>query len=513
MQETRLALATLMDQHQHGFSCLDAVRGQDGQVHDFRWVYVNPAASRLLGLASDPPDHQELRKQVGWGDEHHQRCTAVLLTGQPWVLESIQLNERWVQTTVTRIGEQLGVWFNDVTATQELKTRVTALAQRVDQLRAEGRELKALFQTVFEASPVGIAVQDRSFRYVSVNNALLDIVGQLPDQVIGQTPADLWPSFGVMLQTVLQEVLETGEPRLGNELQVLTPHGQKHLLFGCYPVHGAEGVMGIGSFVMDITGRKEAEEFQQQLIGVVSHDLRSPLQAILIGAQALERSERLDPQQQSSMKRIVRCARRMRRMIEDLSDFTRVRVGQPLAVTRHPTNIDEVCHQVRVETEASFPNRSLTYRGAGSPRGHWDGGRLVQVLTNLVTNAFKYSPPTVPVELCWWRESSATSDAADDLVVEVRNGGPPIPAEDLPRLFEPFKRGVKHDLLARTSLGLGLYIVKHLVEAHEGTVTARSTVEDGTTFAIRLPSTRAANEPLALWRGPTDAAAEQQGPV
>ena len=106
--------------------------------------------------------------------------------------------------------------------------------------------------------------------------------------------------------------------------------------------------------------------------------------------------------------------------------------------------------------------------------------RLAQVVQNLVGNALQHTTEEVLV-------SVSTRGEGDHVVLEVHNGGPPIPAEDLPRLFEPFKRGATARTGRGRSLGLGLYITSLIVEAHQGRIDVRSTEAEGTTFVVRLP--------------------------
>jgi signal transduction histidine kinase len=116
----------------------------------------------------------------------------------------------------------------------------------------------------------------------------------------------------------------------------------------------------------------------------------------------------------------------------------------------------------------------------GDGRGEWDADRLVQALGNLVTNAVKYSAEGTPVNVL-------TRGEEDRVVLEVHNTGTPIPADRLPHLFQPMQRAVARSDPGSRSVGLGLYIVRHIVSAHEGTIQVRSTEGEGTTFTLALP--------------------------
>jgi signal transduction histidine kinase len=112
--------------------------------------------------------------------------------------------------------------------------------------------------------------------------------------------------------------------------------------------------------------------------------------------------------------------------------------------------------------------------------GRWDPNRLLQLLTNIIGNAFQHSPPDGSV-------SVLTEGSDDKVVIEVRNDGDPIPPEHLPRLFEPFERGEGARSSSERSIGLGLFISKQIVLAHSGRIDVRSTAGEGTTFTVTLP--------------------------
>jgi signal transduction histidine kinase len=236
-----------------------------------------------------------------------------------------------------------------------------------------------------------------------------------------------------------------------------------------------------------VTRQKEQEaelhrrvEFEQQLIGIVSHDLRNPIHAITLAAHALLRQEELDTRSTRAASRILSSAERAARMIRDLLDFTQARLGGGISLERRPTDLRQLVQQVLDEVEVTCPDRHIEVRQEGDAWGEWDSDRMAQVVTNLVSNALKYSPGETPVRVEVRGEDEA-------VVLSVHNQGDPIPANLLPRLFEPLRRGTLQMDRTTRSIGLGLYIVKHLVEAHGGTVSARSTEGRGTTFTVRLP--------------------------
>lgn len=172
-------------------------------------------------------------------------------------------------------------------------------------------------------------------------------------------------------------------------------------------------------------------------------------------------------------------------MIGDLLDFTRGRLGGGIPISPRPANLQAICRQVVEELEAGNPQRELRLSTSGNFQGEWDPDRLAQLLGNLCKNALDYSPDDSPVEL-------VLRDEGDTLCVEVHNGGPPIPAGLLPRIFEPFRRATDGGH-PPSGLGLGLFIVQQIARSHGGHVGVRSTRAEGTTFTVSLPRSVSSN--------------------
>jgi PAS domain S-box-containing protein len=228
--------------------------------------------------------------------------------------------------------------------------------------------------------------------------------------------------------------------------------------------------------------REELEErnrFEQHLLGIVSHDLRNPLGAILLGATGLLEMEESDDVT-SIARRIHASAERATRMIRDLLDFTQARRGGSIRLQRRSIDLHELASASISETKASYPGRVVELTREGNTRGAWDADRLAQVIINLVTNALKYSPIGTPVAV-------RVEDRGDAVELAVHNEGAPIPPERLGQIFAPLQRATDEIDLQTRSVGLGLYIVEAIVRAHEGTVSVVSILEAGTTFTVRLP--------------------------
>jgi signal transduction histidine kinase len=219
--------------------------------------------------------------------------------------------------------------------------------------------------------------------------------------------------------------------------------------------------------------------FREEFIGVVGHDLRNPLSAIQTGARLLVQRAALDERDRAVAERLVGSADRMGRMIDQLLDFARGRLGGGIPLRRTLVDLPALCNEVVEEARAAH-RRTISIDTQGTPRGHWDADRLAQVVSNLVANACQHSPDGTLVRV-------TLRDEQAHAVIAVNNVSDPIRAEDLAGMFEPFRRGRQSE---SAGLGLGLYIVERIVNAHGGSITVASTAIEGTTFEVHLPHRR-----------------------
>lgn len=253
------------------------------------------------------------------------------------------------------------------------------------------------------------------------------------------------------------------------------------------PVRIASGRMA-GAVVtfQDVTERRrETDErarqayFRERFIGILGHDLRNPLSAILGSAHLLLRKG-LPEQHARALGRIASSADRMAKMISDVLDLTRVRMGGGIPVAPRRVDLHDVARRVVDELEIAHPERSVRFTSRDDTWAEVDPDRIAQVFSNLVSNAIQHGDPG---------EVSVTLQGmGEEVWFEVHNGGDPIPSEIMAELFEPFRRetGTSRKRSAH-GLGLGLFIAKELVTAHGGKLEVESTREAGTTFRLGLP--------------------------
>jgi sigma-B regulation protein RsbU (phosphoserine phosphatase) len=223
--------------------------------------------------------------------------------------------------------------------------------------------------------------------------------------------------------------------------------------------------------------------FAEQLIGIVSHDLRTPLQAIRLGTQLLARSA-LDEAQLKTVGNVLRSSRRAQRLVADLLDFTVARVGRGISVAPQPIDLQHVVADSVDELRAAYPQQPFELRHHGGSAAMADASRIAQLIGNLVANAATYGAPGRPITI------TSHGTAAGGLAIQVHNEGAPIDAALLPRLFEPMVRGDTQ--AADRSVGLGLFIVREIARAHGGSVSVASAAGAGTTFTFEAPAAKPA---------------------
>jgi PAS domain S-box-containing protein len=362
--------------------------------------------------------------------------------------------------------------------------------------------MRATFQAIAQLLPDPLLLVARDAQVVGANEAAARHFGVSPGQLEGQPLSDLIlvddevngylarclrstsPHAGVLVDRRRGERVHcdgTRFPEHESGLVVLRLSIERGSQFGLL-------TQKIDALNREVLQRREAEARSERLIeelaravrlsellmAVVGHDLRNPIGAVMAGtALALRRVD--DPQVRAQLERVNRSARRMERMVAQLLDVSRVRLGRGLQLERVPTDLGELVRQAVVETEFGFPDHRFDLRMEGASAGEWDRDRLEQVLSNLLANACQHSEPgsTVTVRL---------SDAEGCVRVAVHNVGAPIPEDVLPNLFDAFTGSTSSG-----GLGLGLYIARVIVRAHGGEIEVESSAPAGTTFTLTLP--------------------------
>ena len=233
---------------------------------------------------------------------------------------------------------------------------------------------------------------------------------------------------------------------------------------------------------------KRVDQARDMFLAILSHDLRNPLSAIAMTAHVLPRLGEDPTLRLESSQRITSCVSTMQRMISDLLDYTRTRLGAGMPVKPAPFDLADLGRELFGEFRAAHPEQSIEFRADGDLHGKWDSDRVRQAVSNLIGNAIQHGSPAFPVVI-------SPRGEADFVFIEVHNGGEPISPGELPRIFDPLVRGssAEHPKSNRPgSIGMGLYIAREVAKSHGGRIDVTSNEDDGTSFTIRLPRVSAA---------------------
>jgi len=223
----------------------------------------------------------------------------------------------------------------------------------------------------------------------------------------------------------------------------------------------------------------QLDRSRELFMGVLGHDLRTPLQVIQMSSQKLLHSPNTAEHKLGSY--VHDAANEMSAMLADLLDTVRTQLGGSLPLRFEPIDMGAICEEVTAHFGILHPNREFRCNVPDEVRGRWDLMRIRQLLNNLLRNAIQHGDPASPVTV-----SALLQEGF--ILVKVHNEGKPIPPELLVNIFEPLRRGEAHREAPNSfSMGLGLYIVSTIAKAHGGDIDVDSTAEKGTTFTVKLP--------------------------
>ena len=220
-------------------------------------------------------------------------------------------------------------------------------------------------------------------------------------------------------------------------------------------------------------------DIQQKFISTLSHDLKTPISAAKMNAELiLRRTDRLDPSANSA-RRIIGSMNRLDAMIHDLLDASRLRAGEHLSLQFAPFDLDVMIREV-VDEMAVIHGDRFILESKEAVLGNWSCDGLRRAVENLIGNAVKYSTPQTPVTVSL-RHGKSTVE------IFVHNQGPPIAENEIPLLFQDYRRSKSAHEGSKMGWGLGLTLVKGVVDAHQGTVRVESVAWKGTSFILEIP--------------------------
>lgn len=358
--------------------------------------------------------------------------------------------------------------------------------RRHERLLQELEQAERQFRDLVEHTSDWIWQIDERRRYVYVSPRIEQLLGYRPEELLGRTPFEFMPREEAgRVEAAFAELEARREPISLLENTNLGRDGRRAILeTSALPLFDADGTFrGYRGIDRDITERRRVEQERELFLHTISHDLRAPLALIQGHAQLLERkaaAAHAAPGLARSIHLVREGARRMDLLLRDLVDVARSGSGQ-LVLERRPLDLVGFLEEVLQRNEGVLARaRVFVHVPAGLPAVEADPERLERIVVNLLSNALKYSPGQAPVRVSARPEGEA-------LVVSISDLGQGIAEEDVPHLFDAYYRApaARH---GAEGLGLGLYIVRTLVEAHGGRVWVQSRRGVGSTFSFALPA-------------------------
>jgi PAS domain S-box-containing protein len=359
-----------------------------------------------------------------------------------------------------RHAHRIGDWLR-----REVKRTTSSLKKRAQISEAERSRLETVFNSIND----GVMILDEDNLVMLVNPAMCRTFGLNEQDSIGM------PVLDVLTHPDLVELIK--QPHVSNVLryhEVSFPDGRvgnAHLT----PIYE----VGFALTLQDITDLKEVDRVRSEFIHTVSHDLRSPLTSVIGYTELVERAGSLNDNQREFLKRIQESVQHITALINDLLELGSIEAG--LDTRRELVQLDGILNYTLEMLQGQIKAKHINLKtdiATGLPALRANPVRLRQVLDNVVGNAIKYSHDQGDVTVAMRAEDN-------QVILQVTDNGPGIPAKDQAHIFDKFYRG--SNISSKAGSGLGLAIVKTIVEAHQGRMWVESTVGKGSTFFVILP--------------------------
>ncbi len=412
------------------------------------------------------------------------------LTGMPYDIEHrliVDKKVKWVRELAELEFDKHGVLLGAFGTTED----ITDIKSTQEALQYE----RAFLRQIIDAVPSIIFVKDREGRFMLSNEALAQCYGTSPDSLTGLTDENFNPNADEVTHFYQNDldVIRTGKPKLIPEEKVTHADGSVHWYSTVkIPLYDTDNscskLLGVAT---DITERKHAEETlrlmdrrKDEFLAMLAHELRNPLAPIRNAVRLLKMQEATDPKLTLSCNIIDRQVTHMTRLLDDLLDMARIMQGKIRLKIEHFELTDIVNNAIET-SRPLLESRKQELIISQSMTPQWlegDHVRLAQVLSNLLNNAAKYTGEGGKIMLSVMREGS-------DAVIEIKDTGIGISPDILPQIFDLFTQADHTLAHSQGGLGIGLTLVRQLVEIHGGTVTAASEgIGQGSTFTVRLPA-------------------------
>jgi two-component system phosphate regulon sensor histidine kinase PhoR len=423
-------------------------------------------------------------------------------------LRAEEFREEEVQLLRAVSGELGSIWYNAslygrlakfssnplTTFTyQSQERRIQTLSVLSDAVLGE----KSLMTSIMDSIADGVVVCDVLGTIQILNPKAKEILGLYGENAVGQSAVDFIRRFEKVPYETMRErfrmIVERGET-FSSEIRLSIPTTRFYTL-QLGPVRSQDGLVhGIVGVLSDITGLKEMDQMKTDLMSMVTHEIRTPLATVRGFAQILLKGGLGNDKSKEFLEIINRQSNRLVNLVNDFLDITRIESGRQV-ITKAPVDMIKLIQNAVADLKplADEKNITLQYQSPSGavPEIFADRNLIEQVLINLLSNAIKYSPKGA-----WARVAVAQQNG--HLSIVVQDNGLGIPKESLPRLFEKFYRVRCDDRKDIIGTGLGLSLVKQIIDVHQGSIRVESEHGKGSTFTFTMPIVKEGMEPMTM---------------
>jgi two-component system phosphate regulon sensor histidine kinase PhoR len=412
------------------------------------------------------------------------------------------------RSLVEAVSDELGsIWYNAslyARLTQKSSNPIAPFTYKRQERRIQTLNVlsdavvaeRSLMASIMDSIGDGVIVADVLGVIQLLNPKAKEILGLYGEDAVGQSAVEFIRRFDdvphQLLREKFQQIVERGET-FTTDVRIAIPSTRFYnLQLG--PVRSRDGMVhGMVAVLSDVTQLKEMDQMKTDLMSMVTHEIRTPLATVRGFAQILLKGGIAGDKSKEFLEIINRQSNRLVNLVNDFLDITRIESGRQV-ITKGPVDVDKLIQNAVADLRplADEKNIRLEYVAPGNvPAVFGDRNLIEQVLINLLSNAIKYSPKGA-----WARVALAQQNGS--CAIAVSDNGLGIPKESIPRLFEKFYRVRCDDRKDIIGTGLGLSLVKQIIEVHQGTIRVESEHGKGSTFTFTIPVAKSGAEPITM---------------
>lgn len=367
---------------------------------------------------------------------------------------------------------------------QEVSGCVSAFVDLTERKKVEealiNSELR--FKRLVDSNLIGVIVTNLDGEVLEANEALLSMIGYTQEEV--HSSALNWKNitpeeYTEVDQQAIEQLRTEGEARPYEKVFFRKDGSKLPVLIGA--VMAEARTETCVAFILDISARRKLEQRKDEFIGLASHELKTPLTSIKVFTQLLGRSlvDSSDQQNLTYVDKMNLQIDRLTSLVEELLDVSKIEAGK-LQLNYDQADLEQLVKDTIFEVQSISTQHQIVLHGRVKEKIAMDAYRMSQVISNLLTNAVKYSPNADKIDV-------RLKETAREVSISIQDYGLGIPETEQKQIFEKFFRARGKDRHSFPGLGLGLYVSSQIIKRHGGKITVKSKEGDGSTFTFTVP--------------------------